>query len=80
VTERLSRRGHWVRPSSARPACLRARVWVSLEEETAERGIKEAQVAMTHVTVKIPPNDKGKPLGKLAVAELHLTTGPRTSK
>jgi hypothetical protein len=29
-----------------------------------------------HVTVKITPNDKGNPPGKLADAELHFTEGP----
>ena len=28
------------------------------------------------VTVKITPNDKGTPVGKLADAELHFTVGP----
>ena len=28
------------------------------------------------MTVKIVPNDKGNPPGKLAEAELHFTTGP----
>ena len=28
------------------------------------------------MTVKITPNDKGNPAGKLADAELHLTDGP----
>ena len=28
------------------------------------------------VTVKISPNDKGTPVGKLADAELHFTDGP----
>ena len=28
------------------------------------------------VTVKITPNDKGTPVGKLADAELHFTAGP----
>lgn len=36
-----------------------------------------AQVAL-HVTVKIQPNDKGNPPGKLADAELHFTDGPLT--
>ena len=31
ITERLSRRRHWLRPSSSRPGCLTARVWVSLD-------------------------------------------------
>jgi hypothetical protein len=30
----------------------------------------------TTVTVKIVPNDKGNPPGKLADAELHFTSGP----
>src|SRR3982074_48502 len=29
-----------------------------------------------HMTVKITPNDKGNPPGKLADAELHFTEGP----
>src|SRR3954471_3213362 len=29
-----------------------------------------------HMTVKITPNDKGNPPGKLAEAELHFTEGP----
>ena len=45
-------------------------------EETAERGIKEAQMATTDMTVKIQANDKGNPVGKLADAELHFTAGP----
>src|SRR5262245_43902969 len=31
---------------------------------------------MTAMTVKITPNDKGSPAGKLADAELHFTDGP----
>ena len=30
----------------------------------------------TDMTVKIQPNDKGNPVGKLAEAELHFTAGP----
>jgi len=30
------------------------------------------------VTIKITPNDKGNPPGKLAEAELHFTEGPLT--
>jgi hypothetical protein len=30
----------------------------------------------TEMTVKINPNDKGNPVGKLADAELHFTGGP----
>jgi hypothetical protein len=33
-------------------------------------------MATTEMTVKIQPNDKGNPPGKLADAELHFTTGP----
>jgi hypothetical protein len=29
-----------------------------------------------HMTIKITPNDKGNPPGKLADAELHFTDGP----
>jgi hypothetical protein len=29
-----------------------------------------------HMTIKIPPHDKGNPPGKLADAELHFTDGP----
>jgi hypothetical protein len=29
-----------------------------------------------HMTIKITPNDKGSPPGKLADAELHFTDGP----
>ncbi len=32
--------------------------------------------AARNVTVKIQPNDKGNPAGKLADAELHFTDGP----
>ena len=31
--------------------------------------------SMQHVTVKLAPNDKGNPPGKLADAELHFTHG-----
>lgn len=31
---------------------------------------------MSDITVKITPNDKGNPPGKLADAELHFTAGP----
>jgi len=31
---------------------------------------------MQHVTVKLVPNEKGNPPGKLADAELHFTDGP----
>jgi hypothetical protein len=77
VTERLSRLRHWLRPSSA-PSGLPhgPRLGLSGCEETAERGIKEAQMATTEMTVKIQPNDKGNPPGKLADAELHFTDGP----
>jgi hypothetical protein len=30
----------------------------------------------THMTIKIMPNDKGNPPGKLADAEIHFTEGP----
>ena len=33
-------------------------------------------MATTEMTVKIQPNDKGNPVGKLADAELHFTAGP----
>ena len=33
-------------------------------------------MATTKMTVKITPNDKGNPPGKLAEAELHFTDGP----
>ena len=33
-------------------------------------------MATTELTVKITPNDKGNPPGKLADAELHFTGGP----
>jgi hypothetical protein len=33
-------------------------------------------MATTEMTVKINPNDKGNPAGKLADAELHFTAGP----
>jgi len=33
-------------------------------------------MATTEMTVKINPNDKGNPIGKLADAELHFTGGP----
>jgi hypothetical protein len=33
-------------------------------------------MATTDMTVKIQPNDKGNPAGKLAEAELHFTAGP----
>ena len=33
-------------------------------------------MATTDMTVKIQPNDKGNPAGKLADAELHFTAGP----
>jgi hypothetical protein len=33
-------------------------------------------MAKTDMTVKISPNDKGNPPGKLAEAELHFTRGP----
>ncbi len=33
-------------------------------------------MANTEMTVKISPNDKGNPAGKLADAELHFTSGP----
>jgi hypothetical protein len=33
-------------------------------------------MATTELTVKIQPNDKGNPPGKLADAELHFTGGP----
>jgi hypothetical protein len=33
-------------------------------------------MATTDMTVKINPNDKGNPVGKLAEAELHFTAGP----
>ena len=33
-------------------------------------------MATTEMTVKIQPNDKGNPAGKLADAELHFAVGP----
>ena len=33
-------------------------------------------MATTELTVRITPNDKGNPPGKLADAELHFTAGP----
>ena len=33
-------------------------------------------MATTDMTVKIQPNDKGNPAGKLAEAELHFSAGP----
>jgi hypothetical protein len=33
-------------------------------------------MATTEMTVKIQPNDKGNPVGKLADAELHFSAGP----
>ena len=33
-------------------------------------------MATTEITVKIQPNDRGNPSGKLADAELHFTNGP----
>src|SRR5436190_14081576 len=33
-------------------------------------------MATTDMTVKIQANDKGNPVGKLADAELHFTSGP----
>ena len=33
-------------------------------------------MATTEITVKIQPNDRGNPSGKLADAELHFTEGP----
>ena len=33
-------------------------------------------MAMTNMTVKFTPNDKGNPPGKLADAELHFVDGP----
>ena len=33
-------------------------------------------MATTQMTVKITPNDKGNPPGRLADAELHFTSGP----
>jgi len=33
-------------------------------------------MATTEMTVKINPNDKGNPIGKLADAELHFNGGP----
>ena len=33
-------------------------------------------MATTTMTVKLTPNDKGNPPGKLAEAELHFTDGP----
>jgi hypothetical protein len=45
-------------------------------EGAAERGPGEENMATTELTVKITPNDKGNPPGKLADAELHFTGGP----
>ena len=33
-------------------------------------------MATTEMTIKIQPDDKGNPAGKLADAELHFTAGP----
>jgi hypothetical protein len=45
-------------------------------EGAAERGPGKENMATTELTVKITPNDKGNPPGKLADAELHFTGGP----
>jgi hypothetical protein len=37
---------------------------------------KEPEKEQENVTIKIMPNDKGNPPGKLADAELHFTDGP----
>src|SRR4051812_4346307 len=49
-TERLSRRRHWLRPSSGSSGAAQPRLGLSGCEETAERGIKEAQMATTEMT------------------------------
>jgi hypothetical protein len=40
------------------------------------RGAKAPRAKEWNMTIKITPNDKGTPPGKLAEAELHFTDGP----
>jgi hypothetical protein len=43
-------------------------------QQTSAR--QRAEEDACHMTVKVTPNDKGNPPGKLAEAELHFTEGP----
>jgi len=66
-------RGHTVRPaitSSASADSLDGRDWRALVSPLPERPVKERIM-----TVKITPNDKGTPPGKLAEAEVHFEDG-----
>jgi hypothetical protein len=64
-------------PRRAVRAASTDRVWVSLDAKRPQNaGSKEAEMATTELTVKITPNDKGNPAGKLADAELHFAGGP----
>src|SRR5262249_5075268 len=51
------------------------RAGTSLDVSTGERRLAPLRGAC-RMTVKITPNDKGNPPGKLADAELHFTDGP----
>jgi hypothetical protein len=42
----------------------------------APRRLRPCGAKEIHVTIKITPNDKGNPPGKLADAELHFSDGP----
>jgi hypothetical protein len=61
--------GHRARTLKSWPAAPDRRPWRTADE----RRKAEEECAMT---VRIMPNDKGNPPGKLAEAELHFTDGP----
>jgi hypothetical protein len=49
---------------------------IARSTQAARSGRVEAQAKESAMTVKITPNDKGNPPGKVAEAELHFTEGP----
>jgi hypothetical protein len=54
---------------------LSTRVWAPVSAKEPQNAAKEEKMASTELTVKIQPNDKGNPPGKLVDAELHFTGG-----
>jgi hypothetical protein len=61
-----------IRIDAARHACQQP-----LERErSTQRSPTNANEGVCDMTIKITPNDKGNPPGKLADAELHFTEGP----
>ena len=61
-------------PFGLPPQGAYGRLWLRRRRDTRPK--EEKNMASTELTVKIIPNDKGNPPGKLADAELYFTAGP----